>query len=233
MNASLDPAVDRFKHILEENENEAELLREKVNAFKNLYLFLSQIIPYQDSDLEKLYTFLRYLSAKLPKRKSESDYQFDEEIKLQYYRLQKISEGSISLDHRGNPLTGPVAVGSGISHEQSVPLSRLIDIVNDRFGTDFTEADQLFFEQIVEVALTQENLQQAAKVNSLDKFSLVFSGLLENLFVERMDQNVEIFARYMNDPAFQKEVGALLSAQVYNKLIQTNVNKSDEDFDEK
>jgi type I restriction enzyme R subunit len=230
MNAALDPGVDRFIALLQENEAKAELYRGKINAFKNLYIFLSQIIPYQDSDLEKLYTFLRYFSTKLPKRKNESDYQFNDEVKLQYYRLQKISEGSISLDRRGIPLDGPTAIGSGLVREQPVPLSKLIDVVNDRFGTDFREADQLFFDQIVEVAVTQENLQQAAKVNSLDKFSLVFGGLLENLFVERMDQNVEIFARYMNDPAFQKEIATLLSAQVYNKLIHANENTIEENF---
>ena len=226
MNAALDPAVDRFKQLLRENDEEAELFRGKLNALKNLYVFLSQIIPYQDSDLEKLYTFLRYLSAKLPKRKNESGYHFDEEVKLQYYRLQKISEGSISLNRRGNPLDGPTSVGSGLIREEPVPLSRLIDIVNDRFGTDFTEADQLFFDQIIEVALAQENLQQAAKVNSSDKFSLVFEGLLENFFIERMDQNVDIFSRYMNDPAFKKEVSKWLSNQVYNKLSENLVGDS-------
>ena len=51
-------------------------------------------------------------------------------------------------------------------------FSRLIDVINERFGTDFTEADQLFFDQIIEAALTDEALQQAAKVNPVDKFSL-------------------------------------------------------------
>jgi len=147
-------------------------------------------------------------------------YEFDDDVKLQYYRLQKISEGSISLnDHKGNPLGGPIAVGSGIVREQPMALSRLIDIVNERFGTEFTEADQLFFDQIIEAAMAHEALQQAAMVNPLDKFSLVFGGLLETLFIERMDQNVDIFVRYMNDPAFQKTVAAWLSDQVYKKLI--------------
>lgn len=219
INAVLDRAASRFGTLLENHETEAELFRGKTNAFKNLYAFLSQIIPYQDSDLERLYTFIRHLSPKLPKRRGEPDYQFDEEVKLQYYRLQKISEGSISLDRTGDSLNGPTAVGSGVLHEHPVPLSRLIDLVNEKFGTDFNDADQLFFDQIVEVAVAQENLRQAAAVNSLDKFSIVFGELLENFFVERMDQNVEIFARYMNDDSFQKEIGKWLSAQVYRKLL--------------
>jgi type I restriction enzyme, R subunit len=98
MNALLDKAVSRFQGFQKHEEDEAELWRGKVKAFQNLYAFLSQIIPYQDSDLEKLYTYIKYLALKLPKRKSELGYQFDEEIQLEYYRLQKISEGSISLN---------------------------------------------------------------------------------------------------------------------------------------
>src|SRR5262249_8207285 len=96
-NAALDPAVSRFVARQDENEAEAELWRGKVYSFLSLYAFLSQIIPYQDSDLERLYVFLRYLSSKLPRRKSGLAYQFDDEVRLEYYRLQKISEGSISL----------------------------------------------------------------------------------------------------------------------------------------
>jgi type I restriction enzyme R subunit len=59
-------------------------------AFCNLYAFLSQIIPYQDSDLERLYVFLKHLATKLPKRGSGPSYQFDDEVRLEYYRLQTI-----------------------------------------------------------------------------------------------------------------------------------------------
>lgn len=51
-----------------------------------------------------------------------------------------------------------------------------------------------------------------------DKFALVFGNLLETLFIERMDQNEEIFARYMNDPAFQALVAQWLAADVYRRL---------------
>ncbi len=219
MNSALDPAVDRFFALQKENEDEAELWRGKLHAYRNLYGFLSQIIPYQDSDLEKLYVFLRHLSPKLPKRPSGPAYHFDDDVRLEYYRLQKISEGSISLkEGAARHLDGPTEVGSGLLHEEQLALSRLIDIVNERFGTEFTQADQLFFDQIVEAAVGDEGLQQAAAVNPEDKFELVFRNLLETLFVERMDQNEEIFARFMNDSAFHKVVTAWLASEAYRRL---------------
>jgi type I restriction enzyme R subunit len=219
MNATLDPAVSRFKALSEKNEEEAELWRGKVQAFRNLYGFLSQIIPYQDSDLERLYVFLRHLAAKLPRRRGGTAYQFDDEVRLEYYRLQKISEGSISLkDGEAHGLDGPTEVGSGLVREEPVRLSQLINIVNDRFGTDFNQADQLFFDQIVEAAMADGGLQQAAAVNPGDKFELVFRNLLETLFVERIDQNEEIFVRFMNDPEFQKVITAWMASEAYRRL---------------
>lgn len=232
MNAALDPPVSRFVELQTDSSEEAELWRGKMLAFGNLYRFLSQIIPYQDSDLERLYVFLRHLATKLPRRNSGLSYQFDDEVRLEYYRLQKISEGSISLaDGRANPLDGPSEVGTGVLHEEAIPLSRLIDVVNDRFGTDFNQADQLFFDQIVEAAILDGALKQAAAVNPGDKFELVFKNLLEALFVERMDQNEEMFARFMNDKSFQDVVTGWLSSEAYRKLRQSPLEGQSSDVE--
>ena len=121
MNAALDPAVSRFTARRDEDEDEAEDWRGKMQAFLNLYAFLSQVIPYQDSDLERLYVFLRHLATKLPRRRRGPAYRFDDEVRLEYYRLQKISEGSIALhDGEARPLDGPTEVGSGMAHPQPV-----------------------------------------------------------------------------------------------------------------
>ncbi len=225
MNAALDPAVSRFTQLQKENEAEAELWRGKLLSFLNLYGFLSQVIPYQDSDLEILYVFLRHLVAKLPRRKAGPAYQFDDNVRLEYYRLQKISEGSISLNEgKGKSLDGPTEVGSGEVREDAVPLSRLIDVINDRFGTDWKSPDQLFFDQIVEAAVLDETLKQAAEVNPQEKFELVFKNLLENLFMERMDQNEEIVARFMNDTALRGLLTGMLAAETYRKLGGKAVN---------
>ncbi len=219
MNAILDQAVARFAQLQASEEEEAELWRGKMQAFRNLYSFLSQVIPYQDSDLEKLFTYLRHLALKLPKRKSGPGYQFDEGVELDYYRLQKISEGSISLNEGyAKPLDGPREVGSGMVREEHVSLSRLIDIINERFGGELNEADQLFFDQIAEAASQSEALQKAAEVNSLDKFQLVFNQVLESLFIERMELNEELFTDYMGKPDLQKLVSKWLGNQVYERL---------------
>jgi len=219
MNALLDQAVARFAQLQNDEEDEAELWRGKTQAFRNLYSFLSQVIPYQDSDLEKLFTYLRHLALKLPKRKTGPGYQFDEEVELDYYRLQKISEGSINLaEGYAKPLDGPREVGTGEVREAYVTLSRLIDLINERFGAELSEADQLFFDQIAEAASQNESLRKAAEVNSLDKFQLVFRQVLESLFIERIELNEELFTDYMSKLELQDVVSNWLGSQVYDRL---------------
>lgn len=49
-------------------------------------------------------------------------------------------------------------------------------------------------------------------------YKLMFRGLLERLFVERMDQNEAIFVRYMNDLSFRDVVSAWMAAEVYRRM---------------
>jgi type I restriction enzyme R subunit len=118
----------------------------------------------------------------------------------------------------------PTAVGTSANNEERIELSRLIDVVNEQFGTDFKPADELFFSQISEEGLADSSLQQAALVNSVDNFKFVFDKALEGLFIDRMDQNQEIFARYMNDRQFQEIVAATLLRQVYKQIRERTQN---------
>lgn len=216
LNAIIDKAVETFKSL---EVGDKELFKGQVISFRNLYMFLSQIIPYQDSSLEKLYTYLRFLIAKLPKGSEGPIYQLDDDVALQYYRLQKINEGSIDLSEgESDPLKGPTDVGTAEAKDEVIQLSFLVDRLNERFGTDFTKADELFFDQVAEAAVLNNRLQDAAKVNTLENFNLVFEKMLEGLFIERMEGNEEIFSKVMNDPAFRNMAAGHLVKQVYDKI---------------
>ena len=67
-------------------------------------------------------------------------------MELDYYRLQKISEGSISLaEGYAKPLDGPCEVGSGMVREDPIALSRLIDLINERFGSELSKSGSALF----------------------------------------------------------------------------------------
>lgn len=153
----------------------------------------------------------------VPKRDGGSVH-LEDEVELQYYRLQKISEGQIDLNTgNGQPLKGPSDVGTG-QDDQEIRLSELIDILNERFGTDFTQADQLFFDQIQEEAVESESLRLAAATNSRDDFRSVFEKAFEGLVIDRMEGNEEIFGKLMRDGEFRKLAVEHLLCKVYGVL---------------
>jgi type I restriction enzyme R subunit len=93
-----------------------------------------------------------------------------------------------------------------------------IHILNDRFGTQFKPADQLFLDAIKEDAVEDPSLRQAAVANSQENFGYVFRKALEGLFIDRMEQNEDITARFMNDKDFQQVVAKHLLGEVYKQI---------------
>ena len=216
MNACIDPAVTRFTKL---DYDDREEFRKGLIAYRSLYAFLSQIIPFQDSDLEKLYAYVRFLITKLPKDDRGPIYNFDDDVALKFYHLQKIGETSIMLPPgEKNPVSGPVSVGTGTGGGSVVELSTLIDILNDKFGTEFKPGDQLFFESIREDAVADTNLKQAALVNTIDGFGYVFRKALEGIFIDRMSQNEDITAKFLNEAKFREVVSKHLQREVYEQI---------------
>lgn len=123
-------------------------------------------------------------------------------------------------------MSGPTAVGTKAAQPDDIELSRLIDILNDRFGTEFKPGDQLFFDSIKEDALADSDLRQAAMANTLENFGYVFNKALEGLFIDRMDQNEEITARYMNEERFRRAVSHHLLRDVYEQIREESASES-------
>ena len=216
MNAVLDAVVQRFKDFEEEGR---EKFRGQLKAYRSLYAFLSQIIPYQDSALERLYTFVRNLLAKLPPLSDGQAFVLDDEVALRYFRLQQMSEGSIDLsDGEPDPLKGPTDLGTAQAKDEEVALSSLIDRLNERFGTDFTDADQLFFDQIRASAENDENIAEAARANTLADFTAYLDRVLDQLFIARMEGNEDIFSRVMTDSAFRAAAHQHLAQEVFHRV---------------
>ncbi|WP_425528290.1 type I restriction endonuclease subunit R [Xanthomonas campestris] len=215
MNAVLDAVVQRFKAQEEEKQDE---FRGLLMAYRNLYAFLSQIVPYQDSDLEKLYTFVRNLMTKLPPADDGKAFVLDDEVSLRYYRMQQLTDGSIDLAQgQLYSLKGPTDVGTSRVADEEVPLSSLVEKLNTRFGTDFNEADQLFFDQIKVSAEASEQIKEAARANNLSDFTAYLGRVLDELFIERMEGNEEIFSKIMTDREFRSAASEHLAFEIFEK----------------
>jgi type I restriction enzyme, R subunit len=91
-------------------------------------------------------------------------------------------------------------------------------LLNERFGTNFTEEDRLFFEQIKEKAATHPQVIQLRQANPFDKFQLGLRKLLEDLMIQRMSENDKIVTRYMDDKEFESAAFSVLSKVIYDSI---------------
>jgi type I restriction enzyme R subunit len=215
--ATIDPAVDRFKEL--ETKEEKEEFKKSLRTWANLYAFLAQIMPFQEPDLEKFYAYAKLLLTKLPKNELSERLQLSDEIAMEYYRLQKVKDGSIGLvKGEDGKLDGLSEAGIKRAKEEKAPLSEIIEVLNERFATDFEDADRLFFEQIESELIQDKTLQTQARANQIDTFKYAFEDRFIDKLIERMEQNQEIFDKIVEDNAFGSLVKELMLNKVYDKI---------------
>lgn len=223
LNAFIDPAVERFKQLPEESDVSGKItqddLKHAIQVFTRAYSFLTQIMPFSDVELEKLFTYSRFLLKKLPRKDQADRFKLGDEVELEYYRLQKLSEQNILLESQGEyGLEGGGEAGIRTKKEEQALLSEIVEVLNKRFGTEFNEGDKLFFDSIIADCVANESLQQAAVSNTEENFNFIGEEAIMNSLIERMAQNQGIFAKIMDDKTFGDDAKALIMKQVYNKL---------------
>jgi type I restriction enzyme R subunit len=142
-----------------------------------------------------------------------------DEVELQYYRLERVYAGPIDLrEGESQYIKSPTEVGTGKAKEEKAPLSEIIDVLNERFGTQFAEEDRLFFQQIKEKAIRDKKVIDTALANPLDKFELGIRKLIEDFMIERMTENDKIVTRYMADREFQGAAFPILAKEIFEAV---------------
>lgn len=216
LNRFIDPAVDRFKALEEGDQDE---FKKGLRTWTSIYSYLSQIIPFQDVELEKFYAYGRLLLTKLPKTDLAERLKLTDEVALEYYRLQKVSEGAITLETLGEVgVSNLTEAGIQREKEEKAALSEIIDLLNERFGTDFNNADRLFFDQIEEELISDEKLQMQARNNTKDNFKYGFDEAFLSKLIERMEDNQGIFEKILDDKEFGEVVRKWMLDKVYGRL---------------
>ncbi len=115
-------------------------------------------------------------------------------------------------------MKSPTDVGTGKAKDEKAPLSEIIQILNERFATGFTEEDLLFFEHTREKASKNVQVIQTALANPLDKFQLGIRKLIEDFMIQRMGENDKIVTRCMDDPEFQNAAFPILAKAIFEAV---------------
>ncbi|WP_088825558.1 type I restriction endonuclease subunit R [Listeria goaensis] len=215
LNSVIDKGVERYRRLDIENQ---ELVRDAVVKYLRTYSFLLQIIDFADVNLHKMYLYVNYLIRKLPKKKRDT-FTLPDDVALKYYKIKKVSSGTIDLEKSGIEYVEGIGYGvSSIMEEEKVFLSDIIDRINKRFGTDFDPEDQLFMEQITSKMYSDESFMMKAKNNSFDNFVLGVEKQSQDILIDKYETNSKFVDKYLTDNEFKDFVLKYMLRDVYDTV---------------
>ena len=214
--ALLGPAKTRFEQMRDEDRLE---FRDALARFVRTYAFVSQIAAFTDPALERDYVFCRALSSYLRDAGTVERLDLGADVELTHLRHQMTFTGSLSLESEVGEVQSFFGEGKGSQQELDMEhLSSIIEVLNDRFGTDLTDLDKLLLDQFEESWVADGELADQAQNNSLDNFRLVFDKKFLQTIITRVDANEEIFKKILDDEDFRTTLGDFYLRKVYERL---------------
>lgn len=228
LNKWVGPAKDRFRDrertALDKHDSAAlealDLFRKDVGTFLRQYDFLSQIFDYEDTSLEKLSIYLRYLAPQITRQ------QLQHAIDLSTVDINYITQHvQTTADPQltgGAQLAPASEAGTGsVKDPELAALEEIIEHINNLFSGEHPDSSVRNVVVHVQDRLKEsETLQVQAKSNSLAQFSA--SPDLQNEFltavIGAMESSADLSAQILNSPDLaQKLLGELLPG-VYRQL---------------
>lgn len=130
--------------------------------------------------------------------------------------MEKDFEGTIELEGSSGGYV-PVSGDAGHREPKKDPLTAIIEKINEKFETNFTEMDKVLVQMENDYA-NQEKWQDYAKNNDRSTFILLFTKDFPSMAAERYEQNDEFFRRLFADPDMMQQVMDTVGSVLYERL---------------
>lgn len=193
----LQPVLDRCVILWGyKPEPDREDFRTTLQKYIRLYGFISQIITFEDVDLEKLYVFAKALNRKLPRRVSRLPYEIRDAVDLDSFRLQETYSGSIELEKAQGTVPGFGDGGMGGASDEKDLLSHIITTLNETYGINLTEDDKVDIQRIRIRLEADESLREVLHAdNPRDAKVYKFNQVLDRLLLEFVHTKLDLYKK--------------------------------------
>ncbi|URN10023.1 DEAD/DEAH box helicase family protein [Actinomadura madurae] len=215
----LEPAVDRFVALTAEEPDKAEAFRGALRDFVRAYGFLSQVIGYNDDDLELLYQYGRFLLNKLPPRGQEAAVDVGE-VEPSHLRVEKKDEHELRLQADGDQeVSGLLGGATGPSADPAeLTLADLIDRINDEYGTGLSTADKIIAGQFAVAVAEDPQLAAVALNNPREVFEREVEKDADRIMIDRAASNDALLVRYFEDERVNRLFKQVAKRQAYDMI---------------
>jgi len=220
---AIDPIIDACVPVYRtELDEDGQIdFKGKAKSFGRVYNFLASILPYANSEWEKLSIFLNLLIPKLPAPiEVDPSKGILESIDMDSYRVELQQMRSIRLADE-NAEIEPILVGGGMKKpdKELDRLSNIIKTFNDLFGNiDWKDGDKIrkmITTELPEKVLADKAYRNAIRQDDKQNARIEHDKALERVIVEMLTDHTELFKQFMDNRSFKKWLGDTIFSETY------------------
>jgi len=191
------------------------LFKGDMGAYIRLYTFLSQIFDYGNTAIEKRALFYKRLLPLLEFGREREGIDLSK-VQLTHHHLKNLGKKAMPLNPGEKPLLPPITeAGSGsVQQKTSVYMGELIEKLNELFGAETTDQDQLVYvNHVIKGKLLESaTLRQQAANNSKEQFanSPDLKTELLNAIMGALDAHNAMSTQALNSASVQSGIKDIL-----------------------
>ena len=218
----LDPVVAQFK--LKTKKDQVGF-KKALKRYQSIYSFLSQLIPFTDVNLEKLYIFNKYLQKKLPSINNPLPFNVLEDVDMDSYKIVNKGMKEITLQPEGE--LKPLSEGVGeYAPGVKTKLSKILQQLNDAFGTDFTDDDKVFLGRVKDNLLDNKDLLSKMEHNSKENVKAVFDKYFNQEMTRLLNSNMKFYSKVVDNKKLKDKLKTALFDLMYLEFNQQKKKNS-------
>ena len=170
-----------------------------------------------DKEMHEFFVYTKMLQKLLPKG-TVSIIPLDDKLLLEYYKIEKSYEGDIELEKTEGMVTA-IKGGSGGKAKKKDPLSVIIDKFNERFGTEWSEADKVLLQIESRLMKSKELLGLGSKPDK-KTFDDIYRREANSVIAEQYFENTEVFSYLMRNPEAKEMIIAEMKDKIYSAITK-------------
>jgi len=217
--AILSPILNRYDQIEPEKKKEIKQLTQQ---YTKDYAFISQLITFTDTSLEKMYVFCRYISKKMKLDRDELPYEIVEDVDMEAFKIKKNWQGSIELEKWWAEAFDPMHPwwGAWGNIDENDILSNIIKDLNEKFGKDLTEIDRVRLNSISKKIEENQDLHHVFVNNSKNKAYIEFNNHFNDEMTSVINESFEFYKKIIDTP----EMADYVKEKMFNNIWRKKVN---------
>lgn len=203
--------------------------RKIVNKYVRQYSFISQIITFIDTDLEKFYLFTKLLFKYLPYEKETLPLEVTQMVDMDKYKIQEEENGSIILNPEDAILENPQGDGHGGKRQDPKEvLEVIVKEINDKYAVELGDDDKVV-KEMYEALKADETLMASMRADNIEDVKRM---KLRESIDKALLKNAEPPIEFMNRLAKDKGLANYVVGQFFHLLMKDLKDNPNKDYNQ-